>query len=63
MDDDVFEEVFGFGDELGVEADVAGFVVATAPFGFHALEEVGLYFDFEAGLPFGDERRDRLVEK
>lgn len=40
VDDDVFEEVLGVLDQFGVEADVAGAVVAAAPFGFHALLEI-----------------------
>ncbi len=63
VDDDVFEEVFGLGDELGVEADVMGSVFAAAPFGFHALEEVGGDFDFELGFPLLDDLGNRFVQE
>ena len=42
VDDDVFEEVLGLLLQLSVEADLAGVVVAAAPLGFHALQEVAL---------------------
>ena len=42
VDDDVFEEVLGLLLQLSVEADAASVVVAAAPLGFHALQEVAL---------------------
>lgn len=37
VNDDVFEQVFGFLDEFGIQANVFGVRVTASPFGLHAL--------------------------
>ncbi len=39
VDDEVFEALGGLFGEVGVETDGAGVVIATAPLGFHLLDE------------------------
>ena len=63
VDDDVFEQFLGLFDQFGVEADVAGAVVAAAPLGFHALEEVAADPKPELGFPFADDGRDGFVQQ
>lgn len=62
VNDHVFQQVFWFFDEFGVEADVFGFGVAATPFCFHALEVVVGDGYAELLLPLGDEGWDGFVE-
>lgn len=41
--DDVLDQVLGFFGELRIQPDGAGFRIAAAPFGFHALEKIAAY--------------------
>ncbi len=50
VDDDVFEEVPWFLHQFGVEPDVAGAVLACAPLGFHALQEVSVQISSNGAL-------------
>ena len=54
---------FGFFDEFGVEPDVPRPVIATAPLGFHPLEEVPRHLHFQLRFPLLDERRNGLVQQ
>lgn len=63
MDDDVFQAFAGFFCQVRVEADAGGMAAAAAPFGFHALEEVGGDFDFELGFPLLDDLGNRFVQE
>ncbi len=63
MNNHIFEQVFWFLDEFGVEADVFSFDVAATPFCFHALEVVVGDFDAELFLPLFNQERNSLVKK
>lgn len=45
VNDDIFEQIFGLLHQFCVEADVAGAVTATAPLGFHSLQEITGHLD------------------
>lgn len=63
VDDDVFQEILGLFDELGVQADVSGPVIAASPLGLHPLQEVAGDLDLQPRLPFLDENRHDLVKQ
>jgi hypothetical protein len=55
VDHYVFQALGRFAGQVGIEADVGGFVIAAAPLGFHALNEEAVDRYFQDGLPLGDE--------
>jgi hypothetical protein len=63
MDDDVFEKILWFLYEFGVEANVAGAVVAASPLGFHSLQVITGNFYPQLCLPLLDELRNDFVQK
>ena len=51
MDDHVLQQVFGLLHEFRIQADVPRPVVATAPLGLHALEEITGHLDAQPRFP------------
>ena len=63
MDNDVLKQVLGLFYQFRVQADMPRPGVATAPFGFHALQEIGGNRDVQFRLPLADQRGHNLVEQ
>ena len=62
-DNDIFQQILRFGNQLRVEPDMSRSVIATSPLGFHSLEEVLFDADLQFWLPFADKFRDDLMQK
>lgn len=61
--DHVLEQVLRLLHELGIQADVPRSMIAAAPLGLHALQEVAGDFDAKLRLPFTNQRRHDVVEE
>jgi hypothetical protein len=63
MHNDVFDQIFGFLHEFGVQSDKPDLMIIAPPLGFHPLEEISPHPHTELRFPFADQGRNKLMQE